>query len=171
MLLDTSLGARLCSGRVRKVVTDRVVVALDDADVSARVAVPLYQPAPDDEVLIARQESECFVIGVLRISGPAVLLAPGPLKVRACGAIEIASAAEARLTAPKVSLEASALQVIARSVSERFEQARRWVRECFQIRAGRLRADVDGACEIQADRIVQRADRDVKIDGESIDLG
>lgn len=171
MMLDTSLGARLCTGRIRSVQPDGVLVSLEDADVRARVAVPLYQPAAEDEVLIARQDADCFVIGVLRIAGTAVLLAPGPLKVRASGALDFVSATQARVAAPRVSLEASTLQVVARSMAERFEQARRWVRDCFQLRAGRVRTDVDGACETQAGRIVQRADRDVKIDGESIDLG
>jgi hypothetical protein len=171
MLFDIEIAARLCTGRVRRLQGDHVIVSLDGQDIPARVATPFYRPGLDDEVLIARQEPDCFVIGVLRIAGAARLMAPGDLQVCAAGALELVSAGQARLTAPKVSIEASALEVVARSVSERFGKARRWVRECFQLRAGRFRTDVDDVCETQAGRIVQRAARDVKIDGESIDLG
>jgi Protein of unknown function (DUF3540) len=171
MIVETDLEARLCTGQVRYAEGDFVVVMLEGVEVAARVAVALYRPAPGDDVLVACQADRSFVIGVLRIAGAAVLLAPGDFTVRSTGVMDLVSARQARLAAPRLSLEASTLQVVARSVAERFEKARRWVRDSFQVRAGRLRTDVDGTCETQAGRIVQCADGQVKIDGESIDLG
>lgn len=171
MIVETDIEARLCTGQVRYAEGDFVVVVLDGVEVAARVAVALYRPAPGDEVLIARQDDRSFVIGVLRIAGAAALQAPGDFTIRSAGVLDLVSARHARLAAPRLSLEASTLQVVARSVAERFEKARRWVRDSFQIRAGRLRTDVDGACETQAGRVILAADGRVKIDGDSIDLG
>lgn len=162
---------RVNTGRVRATDGSTVVVALEDATLTARNALPLYRPGLGDEVLLVQQRDQVFVIGVLQIAGPAELVAPGRLSVRAAGAMDFVSAEHARLSGPRVTLEASALTVIARSVTERFERARRWVRDCLQIRAGRMRADVDGSCETQAGNIVQCADGAVRIDGASIDLG
>ena len=171
MFVEAEVAARFRTGTVRFVEAHRVVVALEDETVDARVAVFLYRPTPGDEVLIACQEDQNFVIGVLRVAGGAELIAPGDLTVRSGGALRIVSTRESQLAAPRVSIEASTLQLVARSITERFEKARRWVRDCWHVRAGRFRADVDGTCETQAGRIVQSADGNVKIDGESIDLG
>lgn len=171
MIVEAEIATRFCTGHVRRIEGDRVVVTLKDMDIVARWAIGLHRPAPGDEVLVARQEDQNFVIGILRIVAGSELLAPGPLRLRSAGALDLVSASEARFAAFRVSIEASVIRVVARSITEHFGKARRWVRECFQVRAGRMRADVSGTCETRAGRIVQRADGSVKIDGDSIDLG
>ena len=47
----------------------------------------------------------------------------------------------------------------------------RRVRQTFQLRAGRVRQVVEEGYSLRAGRIVERARKDVKIDGERIDLG
>ena len=171
MIPDTELGYKLSTGRVRARGGSNVVVALDDTTVTARVAVPLYQPGPGDEVLIALQDAHAFVIGVLDIAGTADMMAPTGLRIRSAGDLDLVGGGAARLTGTHVSIRATTLNLVARTVSERFEKASRWVRDCFQLRAGRTRTDVTGTAETQAGRIVCVADGAVRIDGESIDLG
>lgn len=171
MIADAEVVGTLCTGWVRTFDGRQVVVALEDEMVVARLAIPLYRPGPGDEVLLARQHHDAFVIGVLQIAGAAELFAPEGLRIRSVGALDLVSAQQTRISGPRVGIEASSLTVAARSVAERFGRAHRWVRDCFQLRAGRTRTEVSGACETQAGRIVQCAEGAVRIDGESIDLG
>jgi hypothetical protein len=171
MIVDIESAATFGTGHILHTDGRYALVALKETEVAARMAVAPYRPAPGDEVLVVCNGEDSFVIGVLRIAGTAELTAPGDLKVWSAGLLDLTGAREARLSGPRISVEALTLRVVARSVTERFESARRWVRECFQVKAGRLRTDVDGACETQAGRIVQCADGSVRIDGESIDLG
>jgi hypothetical protein len=62
-------------------------------------------------------------------------------------------------------------RVAARSVLERFQNATRWVKEAFQVRAGRMRTQVSGDWRLKADTITERSEGDVKIDGRKIHLG
>lgn len=69
----------------------------------------------------------------------ATLTVPGDLALRAPrGRIQLAAADGVALKGPRVTITADRLEPLARSVVERFGRAARWVRETFQLRAGRL---------------------------------
>ena len=98
--------------------------------------------------------------------------APGDLVLRApCGRIELTAADGIALKSRRVAVTADKLELLARTVIERFGRAARWVRETFHVRAGRLRSRVEGDYRLRAGRIWEVADAEVKIDGTKIHLG
>jgi hypothetical protein len=119
MIADAEVVGTLCTGWVRTFDGRQVVVALEDEMVVARLAIPLYRPGPGDEVLLARQHHDAFVIGVLQIAGAAELFAPEGLRIRSVGALDLVSAQQTRISGPRVGIEASSLTVAARSVVAR----------------------------------------------------
>ena len=63
------------------------------------------------------------------------------------------------------------MEVVAKTIFEKFGGAYRWVKDAFQLRVGRMRTVSKGNVHVKGDRIVQLAVRDVKIDGEKVNLG
>jgi hypothetical protein len=112
------------------------------------------------------------VIGVLRGFGKTSFVVPGDLEFRAPrGNIELVSGKSVKMKSPVVGIAARRLDIAAKSVFEKFEAATRWVREVFQLRTGRLRTRVESTYDLKAERILERAEGDVKIDGNKIHLG
>ena len=131
-----------------------------------------YQPEADDVVLTIAQAGAWYVIGVIKGKGKTTLTVPGDLEIRAPrGRIELSAAKGVRVKSVEVSIVADRLEVAARSAFERFGEATRWVKEAFQLRAGRVRTCVEEDYDLTADRILQRAEHDVRIDGSKIHLG
>ena len=173
MLLELEQPTRLSPARILQVDCQRVQLEFPDEFVWADMALAIpYQAAVGDTVLAIGQGEAWYVIGVLQGSGRTTLAVPGDLSIRsASGAIELTAPKGIRLKSPTVRLVSDKLEVMARSVFERFAHATRWVKETFQLRSGRLRTRVDGTYDMKAERIVERASGDVKIDGEQIKLG
>jgi hypothetical protein len=173
MLIDQELSTRLGPARVLQAAGRRVQLELPDEAVWAVMALAYpYQPAPGDTVLAVGQDGDWYVIGVLSGAGTTTLTVPGDLAIRAPrGAIEITAAKGVRVKSPVVEVIAHRLEHAAKSVMERFGRATRWVREELQVRAGRLRTRVDSTYDLRAERVLARAEDDVKIDGRQIDLG
>jgi hypothetical protein len=173
MLLEVEQPTRLGPARVLNVSGERVQLEFPDELTWAVVALAFpYQPAAGDTVLAIGQGGSWYVIGVLQGSGKTTVVVPGDLAIRApAGAIELISAGGVKIKSPMVQIVAGKLEVLAQSVFERFTRATRWVKETFQVRSGRLRARVEGAYDVQAERILERAAGDVKIDGRKIHLG
>jgi uncharacterized protein DUF3540 len=174
MLLELEQQTRLTSARVLLVEGNRVQLELPDRLLQWAVvalAYP-YEPVGGDRVLAIGQDGDWYVIGVLQGSGRTSMTVPGDLCFRApFGAIELTAARCVTIKSPAVQIMAVKLEVLARSVFERFTHATRRVTETFEIRAGRLRARVNRTYDIKAERILERADGDVKIDGRQIKLG
>lgn len=63
------------------------------------------------------------------------------------------------------------VETVATRIIERATDAYRQVENLSQLKAGRLRTLVKGACHIKGGRTAIRADEDVKIDGQRINLG
>lgn len=171
MLTETM--ARVGPARVVETGEGRVRLRIDDEEAWADLALAFpYRPAAGDTVLVLGQESKWYVIGVLRGKGVTAFVAPGDLEFSAPnGSIGLSAAEGVRIEAPQVSLKADRLELAARTVFERFVQAYRRVAEAFHLRAGRVRTTVTGAWDVRAGRIAERADKDVRIDGEQIYLG
>jgi hypothetical protein len=173
MLLAQDQMTYMGPARVLKTAGNRVQLELPDEYVWAVVALAFpYQPAIDDSVLVIGQAENWYVIGVLTGTGKTTLTVPGDLAIRAPrGGIEISSARGVRIKSPKLELLAGKLEIAAKSIRERFQTATRWVKEEFQLRAGRWRTRVESTYDLRAERILERAEDDVKIDGRKIDLG
>jgi hypothetical protein len=173
MLLELEQQTRLTPARVLRTEHNRVQLELPDERAWAAVALAYpYEPVSGDSVLAIGQDGAWYVIGVLQGSGKTSMTVPGDLCLRApFGAIELSAAQWVKIKSPAVQITAGKLELVARSVFERFAHATRWVTETFQIRSGRLRARVNGSYDMKAERILERADGDVKIDGRQIKLG
>jgi hypothetical protein len=173
MLLELEQQARLGQASIVKVDSGRVQLEFPDERAWAMVALAYpYFPAIGDRVLAIGQDGSWYVIGVLKGSGKTTLTVPGDLSIQApFGAMEFTAAHGVKIKSPVVQIVATKLDVVAQAIFERFTHATRWVKETFQIRSGRFRTRVDGTYDVKADRIVERAEGDVKIDGQQIKLG
>lgn len=131
-----------------------------------------YQPVAGDVVLAVGHSGNWYVIGVLKGSGPTTFTAPADLELRAPhGRITLKASAGVDLHSPEVRVHAGRFELLAKSLFERVAEATRWVKDALQVRAGRVRTRVEGDHDLAAGRILQRAENDVKIDGEKIHLG
>jgi hypothetical protein len=131
-----------------------------------------YQPAIGDTVLAAGQSHNWYVIGVLEGTGKTTFAVAGDFEVIAPrGRISLIAGNGFQVKSTEVKITAQKLEVTARRVIERFADATRWVKSAWQIRAGRVRAEIGGDYQVNAHRIIERADHDVKIDGDKIQLG
>lgn len=172
MLTETSTLLRTAT--VIDAVADAPVLRLEGGgETVARLALGWpYTPTTGDSVLAIGQDEQWFVIGVLQARGPMRFTAPGDLELSAPhGAIRLVSSKSVTTQAPDVNIEATnRLKIIARTVTERFNSAYRWVRNLFQIRANRVRTVADSTMQFKAERIVQRSEKDLKLEGQRIRL-
>lgn len=138
---------------------------------SAKLALAYpYQPEAGDVVLVLGAD-ELYVVGVLHGRGRTRLCVSGDLDIRADGILRLEAGREVRVLSPRVAVRADRIETIARSAFERVVSCYRWVREVLETRAGRSRTLVEGQYSVAAERIVERAEKHVKIDGKQIHLG
>jgi hypothetical protein len=173
MLLELEHGTQLGPARVVRAAGPRVQIERPDEIVWAVSALAFpYEFVAGDEVLAIGQGRSWYVIGLLRGSGKTSFTAPGDLELRAPrGKIDLISGEGVRIQSPDVAITAKRLELAANTVFERFVSATRWIKDAWQLRAGRIRTRVDATYDLKAERIVERAEADVKIDGQKIHLG
>lgn len=171
MLTETN--ARLGTATILAVDGAQVKLSMGEDQVQAVLALAYpYRPATGDTVLAIGQDEAWHVIGVLKGRGTTSFVAPGDLEFRAPnGSIGLVAAEGVKVEAPEIELKADRLELAARSVFERFVRAYRRVAEAFHLRAGSVRSVVDDTWDVRAGRITERAEGDVRIDGEKIHLG
>jgi hypothetical protein len=173
MLLQQETTTTLSPARITRVAGPWVQLEFPDERLWARLALAFpYQPAEGDQVLAIGQGLSWYVIGVLQGTGKTIFTVPGDLEIQAPrGRIELGAAREVAIQSAHVSIRASKLEILARTVLESFVQATRWVKGAFRLRLGRMHALVKSTYQVQAERILERAAEDVHIDGKQIDLG
>jgi hypothetical protein len=171
--LSLDHGTYLGPARVRQFAGNRVQLEFPDELPWALLALAFpYEPAPGDIVLAAGQGHTWYVIGVLQGAGKTTFSVPGDFEILAPrGRIHLLAGKGFQLKSPEVRITAGKLELVARRVFERFENAARWVKQTLQVRAGRVRTDVDKEYRVRAGRIIERAHEDVTIDGNKINLG
>lgn len=159
--------------RVRKVAGNRIQLEFPDELPWAMLALAFpYQPAVGDIVLAAGQGQNWYVIGVLQGTGKTSLMVPGDFEVLAPrGRIRLIAGKGVQVKSTEVRITADKLEMVARRVIEQFTDAVCWIRDAWQIRAGRVRTQVEEDYQVKAKRINERAEEDVKIDGNKIHLG
>lgn len=170
MILETT--TYLGPARVVAVEGPQVRLALPEEEVSATLALSApYRPAVGDVVLAIGHEEKYYVLGIIVGSGKTVFTTPGDLEFRTRGKINFVATEEVRIASARVTVQANKLELAARSVVERFGDVWRRIKGVFQSRAGRERRVVDGTYAVKAERIVERAEGNVQIDGKEIKLG
>lgn len=170
---QTTAQTRLIEARVRGHEGRRILVALPDGEVWAKLAVMFpYAPANDDLVLVMRSPEYAYVVGVLEGTGKTFFDAPGDVEIRAGGRLTLSARKLVNVEGEIVAVTARRKMYLqADSMVERFTNVFRKVKELFSIRAGRTRTRVEGTADLRAERITERAVEDVNIDGKSIKLG
>jgi hypothetical protein len=175
MVIETEQAVELAPARVRAIAGDRLKVRWleGEQDLWARSALALaYTPQVGDTVLVIGGGGAHYVIGVLEGTGTATLTVPADLELRAPrGSIQLVSGRGVRIAAPRIGLHSHRLDVIAQVLRERLVNAQRWVREAVHIRAGRIKTVAAGNYDLKAERVRERATKDVHIDGTKIHLG
>ena len=114
---------------------------------------------------------ETYVIGVLHGRGVTRIEAPGDLAIRAGGVISLEGGRAVAVNAPQVALKASRLEFAAERLFSRFAEVYQWVRGTLRTVAGRTRTVSQGTVSVRARRIIESAEKDVRIDGKQVLLG
>src|SRR5882762_2765451 len=134
--LSLDHGTYLGPARVRQLAGNRVQLEFPDELPWALLALAFpYEPAPGDIVLAAGQGHTWYVIGVLQGAGKTTFSVPGDFEILAPrGRIHLLAGKGFQLKSPEVRITAGKLELVARRVFERFENAARWVRQTLQVR-------------------------------------
>jgi hypothetical protein len=159
--------------RVVRAKSRRLLVAMPGRRVWARIALVLgYQPAAGDTVLAIGQDQAWYVIGVLRARGDVMLSVPGNLELRAPhGDVDIGARGAITMQGSALRILARRVDLVAHTLAEKLGSAYRWVKDFMHVRAGHSHTIVQSTHRLKAERIVERADGDVHIDGRKIYLG
>lgn len=166
-------GVKLQQAPVTDTEGTRMRVLTDDGEVWADNALALpFTPRRGDFVLVVGQAERWFVIGVLQAQGDMTFSFPGNVTFSTPrGEVKLKATKGIELHSPNVRLRAGKLELLARSILERADSAKRWITGLWQERAGRRRSDVDEESHTHAGRFVVKARQDVKIDGDKVYLG
>jgi len=150
-----------------------ILLGLPEDEVWAFNAVSFpYSPHVGDKVLAIGREGSYYVIGVLAAAGKMTFTAPGDMEFRAPhGKIDIVSSEAIHIRSPELKVISHSIEYVARSIVEKYENAKRWVKHALSVRAGSARTVVDSTYKVRAERIVESAKGEVKIDGDKIHLG
>ena len=63
------------------------------------------------------------------------------------------------------------IEITARRVLEKANEVYAWVSDLFQVKSRRIRAVAESTCHLKAREVSLRAEADMNIDGESVNLG
>lgn len=142
-----------------------------EAEVSLALAFA-YQPSPGDSLLIAGRDQAWYAIGVLGGSGSPSLSFEGDVDLHAVGGTLTLSGDEGvEVEGREVTLRADTLRTFAGSLSEKADEAYRWVTGLVTLRAGQSRRVIEGEDYNQSQDSIHLAKGTVKIDGHQIHIG
>jgi len=142
-----------------------------DRVIRARLALGYaYTFQPGDIVLTIGHE-DVYVIGVLVGRGKTRLRVAGDLEISAEGMVDIIAGREIRLRSPKVTTVADRIHRFARTSFDHLSDWYVRLKDTLDLRAGRTTTRIEGSHTLWAECIVERAEKQVKIDGSSIQLG
>ncbi|MCB9893601.1 MAG: DUF3540 domain-containing protein [Planctomycetes bacterium] len=172
-MIQTDAATRLGPGTVTSVEEGRAVVQFEGLSVSAINAIAFpWTPAVGDVVLLIAQEDAHYIIGVLQTRGDFTMTFPANVNLRAPkGSINLHSGQEIDMHAGEVKVTGGKITLLARTMTEKFGNAFRWVTDLVQVKSGRSRNLVAGASYERCERRVIKAKKDVRVNGERIHLG
>ncbi len=173
MQLEMGSQVALRAGTVEKVAGSKTLIDLGSERVWADAAMAVeYQAEPGDQLLVIGSENDWFVIGVLH--------GRGKVRINGFSGVDIGSAVgEVRLSSGKeISISAPAISMLARGFRGVFETMTNTAKTLVQkvsgsqhISAGQSNTVVKGVSSLNAERVLEKAEKEVRIDGSSIHLG
>jgi hypothetical protein len=148
-------------------------VRLAGTIVAARLATPPpWLPSAGDVLLVAGTDAGRYAIGVLEAREPGRIAFDGDIELCAPhGTLRVTAGKGVVIASEAVDVEAERLSLCARTLVERVADAFRTVRGLLQVTAGRTRTLVTGSSYHKAERAYLLADKEVKLNAESINLG
>jgi hypothetical protein len=129
-----------------------------------------YQPAAGDVVLVLGKEQH-WVVGVLAARGQGTLAFPGDLEVRAAGKLRLRGDEGVAVEGPSMQVQVGKLEMVARSVAQRFVSLTQRVADLLSVHAGQSHTVVDGASYTRAESATLLTKDKVSINGKAIHLG
>ena len=173
--LNSNLTGAVYCGPAIVLDVDRSSVRLQLPGREARAELALaypYEPRPNDLVLaLGVGDADVYVVGVLQGRGRTRLSVQGNLDIEASGQVTVRGGDGVRLEGKHVAVSAERYELLARSVIERLGDVHRWAKGVISTFAERTRTVVQENATLSAGRIVEKAKRDVVIDGEHVRLG
>jgi hypothetical protein len=172
-LNNVMTGVNLAPATVLEAQGRRLIVQTPQGEVAAESALAFpYQPVPGDTLLIVGQGEHNYAIGVIAAQGDMTIAFPASATFTAPrGEIKFKSGKAIDLHSPSLRLRAGKLELLAKTLSEKVDNAYRTVRKLFKLDAGRTHTTVEETAQTNAGRFVVKAKQDVKMDGEKIYLG
>lgn len=166
-------GVNLAPATVLEAHGRRLIVQTPQGEVFAENALAFpYQPVKGDTLLIVGQGEHHYAIGLLAAQGDMTIAFPANAVFAAPrGEIKFSSGKAIDLHSPNVRVRAGKLELLAKTISEKVDNAYRTVRKLFKLDAGRMNTTVEETAQTNAGRYVVKAKQDVKMDGEKIYLG
>jgi hypothetical protein len=152
----------------------RMVVSLPGgATACAELAFAMpYEPAVDDELLVIGKGGAYYAIGVLRGTGRTAFSIQGDVELRSVGGkLTLAADRGVEVRAPEVDVYTTALRMVARDVTQRFESLCQRVSSLLRVHAGESQTLVDQGAVTQAKRAAILTEEAVSINGREIHLG
>jgi len=174
-MISTTNEVSLKPGKVVDIQDAKTLILIHEEGEKQKAQMALgypYHPHIGDILLTLCQKEACYVVGVLKGSGPTTFYAPGNLNIHAPnGSIEILAQTRIKTQAPDITLRGHRLNFFAKTLNEKFENALRWVKNTFHLKTGRLRAVSETTVQIKGKHVIHKAKGEMKIDGEHIRLG
>ena len=131
-----------------------------------------YAPAVDDVLLVIARGARCYAIGVLHGTGRTALAFQGDVELRSVnGKLSLAGDNGVELRGPEVDVYTTALRMVARDVTQRFESLCQRVSSLLRVHAGETQTIVDGGSVSQAKRAAILTQETVTINGREVHLG
>jgi hypothetical protein len=151
-----------------------VVVSLPDgqtATAALAFAMP-YAPATGDVLLIIGRGERYYAIGVLHGSGRTSFAIQGDVDLRSVnGKLSLSGDRGVEIRGPEVDVYATALRLVARDVTQKFESLCQRVSSMLRVHAGESQTIVDGGAVSQAKRAAILTEETVTINGREVHLG
>lgn len=142
------------------------------AEREARLALAFsYEPAVGDTVLVIADARGAWVIGVIAGTGKGRITFPGDLEIQAGGRLALSGHEGVEIDTPKLEVRAGKLEMIARTVNQRFQSLRQHVAELLSVQAGSTHTTVEGASVTSAESSTLLTKNKVTINGKAIHLG
>ena len=170
----TEAGEYLGPAEVVEVRPHEVVVSLpggETAPAELAFAMP-YTPAVDDVLLVIGRAGRHYAIGVLHGKGRTAIAFQGDVELRSVnGRLSLAGDNGVELRGPEVDVYTTALRMVARDVTHRFESLCQRVGSLLRVHAGESQTIVDGSSVTQAKRAAILTEETVTINGREVHLG
>ena len=171
---DVDVEEYLGPAEVTEVRPHQVVVSLPDGGTAvAALAFSMpYAPVVGDVLLVIGRGPRHYAIGVVHGSGRTALSFQGDVDVHSInGKLRLSGDKGVEVRGPEVDVYTTALRMVARDVTQKFESVLQRVSSLLRVHAGETQTIVEGTSVTQAKRATILSEETVTINGREVHLG